>query len=129
MMKSHAQAGFSAVELLVTLFVAVIFLAAGNMFYSTIVQDSGSARQQARASNVAYDYLRRYAAQTPATCAASTPVNNVAPNPVPDGLANVTVKVTYSCPDSTLPNMTKVQAEVTYGSDAQKVVHALYATR
>jgi prepilin-type N-terminal cleavage/methylation domain-containing protein len=112
MMKSHAQAGFSAVELLVTLFVAVIFLAAGNMFYSTIVQDSG-----------------RYAAQTPATCAASTPVNNVAPNPVPDGLANVTVKVTYSCPDSTLPNMTKVQAEVTYGSDAQKVVHALYATR
>jgi hypothetical protein len=28
-----------------------------------------------------------------------------------------------------LPNMTKVQAEVTYGSDAQKVVHALYATR
>ena len=126
---SRYQSGFSAVELLVTLFVAVVFLMAGNQLYAAIVQDSGESRQQARASNLAYNTLRQYAANVPATCAASTVVNNVLVTPDPDGLTNVRRTVTYDCPQSGLSSLTRVVVRVTYGADAQEVVHAIYATR
>jgi len=51
--------GFSAVELLITLFIAATFLVAGFQLYSTIIKDSGSIRLTVRASNVAYNYLQK----------------------------------------------------------------------
>ena len=124
---SHQQSGFSAVELLVALFVATVFLAAGHQLYITIVNDSGEARQRAQASNIAYNTLRRYADSAPGACTASTPVNNVAVDPVPEGLANVRHTVTYSCPQASMSNITKVQVTVTYGADSKEVVHAMYS--
>lgn len=127
--QTSSQSGFSAVELLVTLFVAAVFLAAGHQMYNAIVQDSGSARQRAKASNIAYDYLRRHAGSAPTICAASTPVNNVTVSPVPEGLTNVRVTVTYSCPRSDMTNLTKVQATVRYGADSEEVIHAIYTAQ
>lgn len=129
MIGGTTQSGFSAVELMVTLFVAVVFLAAGHQMYNAIVQDSGETRQRARASNIAYDYLHRYADNIPAVCATATPVNNTAVTPDPEGLTNVRVTVAYSCPQSTLANLTRVQVKVSYGSESQEVVHAMYTSQ
>ena len=123
------QSGFSAVELLITLFIAVAFLATGHQLYTSIISDSGATRQQAKASNVAYDYLRRYTGSIAAPCSASTPLSNSTVSPVPDGLSNVKVTVTISCPQSSLTSLSKVEVRVTYGADSQEVVHAMYATQ
>lgn len=121
------NSGFSAVELLIALFVAVIFLAAGHQLYATIVQDSGETRQRAKANNIAYNTLRQYVSNTPSVCTPSTPVNNQPITPDPDGLTNVFTTVTYSCPQSGLPGITKVQVRVTYSAESREVVHAMYA--
>lgn len=66
MIKSHSyseeikQSGFSAVELLITLFVAVMFLIAGYQLYSFAFSRSVAAGQDARASDLAYDLLQAY---------------------------------------------------------------------
>lgn len=127
----RTQSGFSAVELLVTLFIAAAFLLAGYQLYTTIVRDSGDARQRTRASNIAYDYLRRYAASasTPLTCSPSTPVYNTPLDPVPDGLGMAVVTVQISCPNlSTLNRLKKIQATVRYTADGEEVQHAIYIT-
>ena len=118
--------GFSAVELLITLFIASVFLIAGHQLYSTIIRDSGAARQKARASNIAYDYLRRYSVTATTPCASSTPVDNVAITPDPEGLVNVSATVTYSCPQGGLIDLVKTQVTIRYGTDGGKVSHAVY---
>lgn len=124
---SHA-AGFSAVELLVTLFIAAAFLLAGYQLYAAIVRDSGDARQRTRASNIAYDYLRRYAASAPAICSPSTPVNNTSLSPIPDGLGMAVVTVQISCPNSGLTRLKKIQTTVRYTASGEEVQHAIYVT-
>lgn len=123
-MKLKLQDGFSAVELLITLFIASIFLIAGYQIW-VFVQLSGSASIQfAKASDLAYDYMRRYTINTP-VCTSSAPTIN--PQPTVDGLHNVNLTIAYSCPPNTA-NITKVTATVTYGPNPQKsVVHAVYA--
>lgn len=123
------QSGFTAIELLITLFIAAMFLGAGHQLYNAIIQDSGAARQRAKASNIAYDTLRRYANSTPSICVAKTEVNNVLISPSPEGLTNVRRTVTYSCPQPSLPGLTKVTASITYGSDSEEVIHAIYAAQ
>jgi prepilin-type N-terminal cleavage/methylation domain-containing protein len=73
-MSSHlsSQAGFSAVELLITLFIAAAFVATGYQLYSVIIQDGEAAREQAKASNIAYDNLRRYSPQATSPCSTVT---------------------------------------------------------
>ena len=121
------QSGFSTVELLIALFIVAIFLAAGHQLYTAIVQDSGETRQRAKANNIAYNTLRRYADSAPGACAAGTEVDNVLRTPDPEGLTNVRTTVTYSCPQSSLPGLTKVQVKITYGAESKEVVHAMYA--
>ncbi len=129
---SHTRSGFSAVELLVTLFVAATFLLAGYQLYIAIVRDSGEVRQQARASNIAYDYLRQETDKIANACIDTSPVtliNNyhIAPDPV--GLTGVYVTATKSCPQPTsLPRISKVTVTVRYGADQQEVTHAMFTT-
>ncbi|HMS93402.1 MAG TPA: prepilin-type N-terminal cleavage/methylation domain-containing protein [Candidatus Saccharibacteria bacterium] len=123
------QSGFTTVELLIALFIAAIFLGAGHQLYNAIVQDSGEARQRAQANNIAYNMLRRYADSAPSVCTPGTAVNNtLVPNP-PDNLKNVRHTITYDCPQSSLLGLTRVVVRVTYGSDAQEVVHAMYTAQ
>lgn len=120
--------GFSSAELLITLFIAAAFLMTGYQLLGAINQDSGAARQRARASNVAYEYLRRYTANPPATCTNSTPLNNSTPPEEIDGLSAVTITVTISCPQSSLPSLTRVQSTVSYGNPSQEVSHAVFVS-
>jgi Tfp pilus assembly protein PilV len=125
----YAQSGFSAVELLVTLFVAVAFLATGYQLYSVIIKDGGTARTQAKASNIAYAALRQYSAQVLNPCSPSTPASTV-PSGSSD-LFNPTVNVDISCPAGTgTTTMSKVQITVKYGASSpqEEVVHAAFVS-
>lgn len=117
-MKSSSQSGFTAIELLITLFVAAAFLIAGYQLFNVVIKDGGQARAESRAGNVAYDYLRRYAPQAVNPCVASTPLTN---SPVAvDGLSNVSISVVISCPPGlTVPGLSKVEVTITYNDPPQ----------
>lgn len=123
---NRSQTGFSAVELLITLFIAVAFIGTGYQLYSIIINDGGAARMRARASNIAYDNLRRYTPQATNPCSVFTPTPT--PTIPANTLANATITVTVSCPYTTAVSVTKVQVSVRYGSPQQEVVHALFVT-
>ncbi len=97
-MTDSKQSGFTAIELLITLLIAAAFLVTGYQLYAVIIKDGGNTRAQARASNVAYDYLRRYSSTITSPCTASTPLNN-APISVSD-ISSVQVTVSLTCPFS-----------------------------
>lgn len=123
----NKQAGFSAVELLITLFIAAAFIGTGAQLYSVIIQNSDEARTRARASNIAYDNLRRYAAKTTNPCTA------VSPSPTPtipanSGLDSASISVTISCPYGAGMQTSKVEARVLYGTPQQEATHAVFVT-
>ena len=118
--------GFSAVELLITLFIAAAFLGTGYQLYTVIIKDGGEARAQARASNIAYDNLRRYSPQATNPCSPVTPTPT-ATIPANSGLANASITVSMTCPYVNVA-VTKVQVSVKYGSPQKEVVHAIYVT-
>jgi Tfp pilus assembly protein PilV len=127
MIKHSVESGFSAVELLITLFIAVAFLTTGYQLYTIVIKSSGDARMRSVASNIAYDNMRRYSTQ------ATNPCTVVTPSPTPSlgsnsGLSNATITVTFSCPFGTSSPTSKVQVSITYGSPQQEVVHAIYVS-
>lgn len=125
---SSKQAGFSAVELLITLFVAAAFIITGYQLYSIVIKDGSDARRQAKASNVAYQALRTYAAQ------ATNPCTVVTPSPAPtipsgSGLPNPAITVTFSCPyGASNTAISKVAVKVTYDSPQKEVDHAIFVS-
>lgn len=121
------SAGFSAVELLITLFIAAAFVATGYQLYSVIIQNGENAREQAQASNIAYNALRQYSPQATNPCSAVTP----SPTPtIPTGsnLPSPTITVTISCPYGTSAGLAKVTATVNYGNPQVGVTHALFVS-
>lgn len=128
MKTSSFQEGFSAVELLITLFIAVAFLTTGYQLYSVIISNGGAARLRARADNIAYQYLRQYSVEATAPC------SNVTPSPAPaipstSGLPNATITASITCPYGTSSNTSKVEVVIDYDSPQKEVVHASYVSR
>jgi Tfp pilus assembly protein PilV len=128
MSKIDTQAGFSAVELLISMFIAVAFIAAGYQLYSVIVKDGSDARYQARASALAYENLRTYSATASSPCVASTPVAPTIPATGPTGLPSATMYITLTCPYGASDLTTKVSVRITYGSPQKEVTHAIFVT-
>lgn len=126
MARQHER-GFSAIELLITLFVGVAFVATGYQIYSVVIQNNGDARARAKASNIAYDMLRKYGAQATTPCTAVTP--SPAPSvPTDSGLSNPVAAVTISCPFGGTSGTSKIYVRITYGNPQQEVNHATYVT-
>lgn len=126
--------GFSAVELLVSLVVASIFLFASFAFYNTIVRYSLESRNRANADRIAYDYLRRYEPSIPTTCTTGSMLLNrqsLAGDSNIAGMASPTITVILSCPSSSVPTLSKLVARVEFTERSQlKVVEqAIYASR
>lgn len=119
MIQVRTSQGFTAVELLITLFVAAAFLVGGYQLFNVIIKDSGEARAEASASNVAYDYLRRYSDSVSNPCAAGSPLTNQSVSL--DGLADLqaSVSVTVTCPQKDAPSISQVEATLTYGTGAE----------
>jgi Tfp pilus assembly protein PilE len=121
------ESGFTAVELLITLFVAAAFLVASYQLFNLIIKDGGSTRAESRAANVAYDYLRQYSASsTTIPCTASSPLNN-APITV-DGLSNATISITVTCLPDAINSLSKVEADISYNNPQQTVSYATYTS-
>lgn len=123
--------GFSAVELLVTLFVALLFLSMGYALYGTIVTASSQNRHRAQADNIAFEYLRRYEATALNPCVVSTPVNNVTvTGATAADLASPKVTVNITCPNSTVTLLSLVKVTITYqeGGSQRNVYHEVYAS-
>jgi Tfp pilus assembly protein PilE len=109
------QSGFTAVELLITLFVAAAFLIAGYQLFNVVIKDGGQARAESTAGNVAYDYLRRYAPQATNPCTAAKVLDNATVSI--NGLSNARMTVTISCPPGyTTAGLSKVEATITYNT-------------
>ncbi|TAL14738.1 LamG domain-containing protein [Patescibacteria group bacterium] len=124
MMRRTSQLGFTAVELLVTLFVAAAFLVGGYELYVLIIKDSGNARAQSNASNVAYNYLQRYASTAPNPCVNATLLSPASINVA--GLSAVTVGVVVTCPYPNNLNVSKVTVNVLYNNPQQTVQYSTY---
>ena len=132
MRSSKSQSGFTAVELLITLFVAAAFLMSGYQLYGMIIRDGGEVRTRSTASNVAYNYLQQQKTSNNPTnpCTLSTPINNQ-PETV-DGLSNVTITVTISClTGNPAPTISKILVTVKYNDNGsqQEVTNATYVTK
>lgn len=118
MIRRSQESGFTAVELLITLFVAAAFLIAAYQLFNVVIKDGGQARAESRAANVAYDYLRRYSPQAVNPCVASTPVTD---SPITiDGLSNTSISVAISCPSGlTVTGLSKIEVTITYNNPQQ----------
>jgi len=125
--RKSQQSGFTAVELLITLFVAAAFLIASYQLFNLVVKDGGATRAESRASNIAYDYLRQYAASsTTIPCTESSPLNN-APLSI-DGLTNVTVDVSIKCLPDAIESVSKVEVTVKYNNPQQTVAYSSFTS-
>ena len=126
MMRHDTQSGFSAIELLITLFVAAAFIAAGYQLYTVILRNSADTQQRTTANDIAYDILRRYAPQAATPCSTSPPLSPAPALPANSGLTNASLTYQFSCPYGTI-NVSKLTVSVKYGTPQQEVIHAIYA--
>jgi prepilin-type N-terminal cleavage/methylation domain-containing protein len=125
----NLQQGFSAVELLITLFVAAAFLATGYQLYYSVIERSGQARLRSIATNVAYDNLRFYAAKVTAPCTSTFSPTPTPTIPANSGLGDASITVYLTCPFAS-NDITTVTVRVGYGpsSDKEFTEHKIYAT-
>lgn len=123
MSKPSSQAGFSAVELLISLFIAVAFIGAGYQLYAIIIKDGGEADRRSKANIIAYDNLRTYSAKT------TNPCTDFTPTPTPtipaNTIAGATIVVDISCPYGVGDPISKTTVTVRYGSPQIEVIHAI----
>ena len=119
--------GFSAVELLISLFIAAAFIMTGYQLFVVVMKDGDDARLRSRASNIAYESLRKYAANATNPCTVRPNVTPTAPTDLPAA----SVAVTFTCPYGTTSSTTRVQAVVSYGSETPKqtVTEVMYVTK
>ena len=118
------QSAFTTVELLVTLFIAALFLVSGYQLYDIIMKDGGNSRATARASNVAYDYLQRYKPTATNPCTAQTPLTDQ--SVTIDTLSAVTITVAITCPYSSTPSISKVLVTIKYNTPQKTINNATY---
>src|SRR6476620_10795987 len=92
------EAGFTAVELLITLIIASMFIYSGYQLYSQVNRDGTEARRTAIVSSAKLQSAAKsYYGQA---CAGVTP-----PSPVTEaisGVGNVIFTYSVACPNSTL---------------------------
>lgn len=123
-----SESGMTAVELLITLFVAAAFLIAGYQLFNVIIRDGGEIRSESTASNMAYGLLRQYADSVSNTCVQTT----LLPAGVPTTLENLPEVTTYvytDCPYGTSFSLSRLNAEVSYGFPVKTVKHSTYVDR
>lgn len=128
-MIQRKNAGFTAVELLVTLIVATVFIIAFYQLYTVATNDTHDARIRSRANNLAYEALRTLSLQVPTK---SCNVINT-PNPALTLPTNVDLPEPYSisgrvdCPYGTTGDKTsRIIVEIKYGNPTETVQHVTY---
>jgi prepilin-type N-terminal cleavage/methylation domain-containing protein len=131
------EQGFTAIELLITLFIAAMFLFASYQLFTQVLKDGSNANKNAELSSTAYERMRKTALSAPAAspsgCAASSETVTTTTEAVA-GIGNVTFKVTVDCPYSTTPGsltdifLIDVQASYNDAGTTRMVEHATFAS-
>jgi len=133
MIKQNKQSGFTAVELLITLFIAAAFLMSGYQLYGMIIRDGGEARARAKANNIAYKYIQNYKDNATKPCIPTIApiIEQVTENIEP--LSNVTVEITRSCPyassNTPITSLSKISVTVKYNKPQKWVTNATYINK
>jgi len=125
MMNNKNKSGFTAVELLITLFIAAAFLMSGYQLYSMIIRDGGEARARAKANNIAYEYLQIYKAKAKNPCDPPLTIDDVYQS-TNDTLSDVTISATITCPYPDTPSLSKISVTVKYNKPVEEVTNATY---
>ena len=127
--------GLTTVELMVTLFVAALFILSGYQLYNAVNLRAGNSREMSEASNIAYRILREQAIydssftkDTSSTCPSSSTLSPTPTLPL-NTLPNPVVSV-YRCYVDTNSDLQRVTVQIEYGNDTpkRKVVHATYVS-
>lgn len=141
--------GFTAVELLITIVVGIVFLSAAAQMYTAVINDAANARNKANAGSIAY--LEARAIFTSLAIGSCTPVASVSPLPIilTGGSADTNIGPVYAslpapraitatvtCPYNSTSAYTssalapatvsQVTVTITYGSSGATVRHVLY---
>jgi|GEM_PF-247865 len=137
---NSSQDGFTAVELLITLIVASLFLFSGYQLYIQVTRDGSDANKTAVLSNIVYERMTKLAKHTTglaanqAGCSSTSGSVQTLPAENISGVGSVTFKNTVSCPRATTPgsltDLFYIEVEASYtdaGAD-KKVRHATYAS-
>lgn len=124
--------GFSAVELLVTLFIGALFLLGGYQIWAFAQRSGAEADDFSRASSAAYEYLQKSSSDMTCTGTAASPTliqNNVAITV--SGLNSPRLTVSQVCPIVTGTTTAKVTSTVSYtvAGTTRSVSHATYYNR
>jgi len=127
----YMQKGFSAVELLITLFIASIFLFAGYQLYTQVLKDGADADKTARISNLVYERLRKATAATTGCAASNESTTNE--TPIVSGFSSVTLTIVVDCPYSTSGSLSdlfyvSVSASYNDGTGIKVLKHAVYTS-
>ena len=125
----------TTVELMVTLFVAALFILSGYQLYNAVNLRAGNSREMSEASNIAYRILREQAIydssftkDTSSTCPSSStlsPTPTLPANTLPNPVVSV-----YRCYVDTNSDLQRVTVQIEYGNDTpkRKVIHATYVS-
>lgn len=128
------QQGFTAVELLITLIVASMFLFAGYQLYTQVTRDGTDANRTAILSNLVNEKLREEATTTtnaaPSGCTAGSNKDVTSAPANLGGLTGVQFRTQVSCPTNgpgTLDLfLIKITGSYTERGQTVEVQHATY---
>ncbi len=122
---NRTSKGFTAIELLITLFIAAFALAAGYQLYSAVIKQDSETRAEARVGNFALEQVRRNTGSATAPCSPQPPASQ---SDNLDTIGTVNTVITVTCPNMNVTNLTKITATVTYGNPVKTVVRSTYIT-
>lgn len=147
---TRTDAGFTAIEVLVTIIVAGIFVIATYVLFIAVNQSFALARNRATASDLSYSYLRKYASEgstptwfTCSTASGGSNTNDVTVNPNAPGSVlesgtlttaatglpppvsyEVRVLAIYGCSGVNLKKPLRIESKVTFGPSNTVMEHA-----
>lgn len=120
------KSGFTTVELMVALFIGVLFITAGYQLYMILLKDGAESRDRALASSLASSQLDKKAATT-AACSPTPVVENI-PVPAETKLIEPSISSSTSWPYgcSGAVTMKRIEITVSYGEPDKRseVKHA-----
>lgn len=126
--------GFTATELMVTLFVGVLLVISGYQLYSLVNLRAASSRNMAEASNIGYEVLRSEGRpSSPVTVACSSPESSHPAQEVNRTSSRLGLTITIRrCVPFTGSSLVRATVTVVYNYGevlpAGRVVHATYVS-
>jgi prepilin-type N-terminal cleavage/methylation domain-containing protein len=123
MRHKNLQEGFTAVELLITLIIASMFIIAGFQLYTQVTRDGAEANKVAIVSNEVNKRLQSLMSDSSITCTSTrAPETSTL-----TGVGSVTYTTTISCPNPSVPTLKLLKVEASYNNNAKKLQHAAYS--